>query len=215
VEKKVYDKDASYVAWQTPSVIDNNQLKKKLLTTNDVSMLQKKKQEQLARVFEQAKKKGYQVGEQEGMVKGSQYIEDSARKLERLVATLDIELKEQNTKFEQQLTDLAITIAQAVVKKAISLDKEIIKGIVNDALSFVPLDSSNLQIKLNPADVDCIQGLINNNLITIKDSVVLTADESIDQGGCIISNQLSSVDATCAARLKIVLEQIGLESTTE
>ena len=104
-----------------------------------------------------------------------------------------------------------MTIAKAVIKQEVSSQEDIIKNIATKAIEYLPADNNNVNIKLNPADLDCIQIMINKNMLRHSEKIILTPDESIHRGGCIVSNEISSIDATCEKRLQAVLKQIGME----
>jgi flagellar assembly protein FliH len=108
---------------------------------------------------------------------------------------------------EKEVVKLALAIARQVICKEISIDKDIVVCIAQEALSKVE-SPGRIKIKMNPCDLEFIRETRSHlsEMIENIDLVTLDAAENIQSGGCIIETDLGEIDARIEKQLEAVEE---------
>jgi flagellar assembly protein FliH len=119
---------------------------------------------------------------------------------ERPLADLDRELL-------QQLVELSMAAASAVVQQELKTDPAIIANLVRQALTFLDAASAKPpRIFLNPLDVPLVQEQLANWHSEAQWSVV--PDANLHRGHCLVSSGNALVDGGPGARLEAILAQM-------
>jgi len=110
-------------------------------------------------------------------------------------------------RIEKEVVELALAIAKQVICREISLDREIVVCVAREALTKVD-DPGKIKIKMSPSDLQFINETKYqlSNLIENIDNVTLEAEDSIQNGGCIIESDLGEIDARIEKQLQAVEE---------
>ncbi len=175
-----------------------------------------------AQLYEQAYQRGFADGLKKGTVDNEKsWLEQGEKKIKPLLTSLQEVLrqlsnirKETYQKIEQEVVDLALTIARKVICQEVTIDREIVVCVAKEALAKIE-DPGEIKIKLSPSDLQFInetQTQLSNILQNI-DNVTLEAAENIQSGGCIIETDLGEIDARIEKQLQAVEE--SFRSTLE
>lgn len=206
--------------------IFNDSEKEILENTKDTLELLKKIEElenNNKRAVEEAYAQGVDVGIKDGLSqlenklneREQELIQQQSGSLAELVST---QIESRNRFFddvEQDLTQLAVNIAQKIIQKEVSTDKDIILNSVKRALSFVA-GKSEISIKVSTNDHPKVQEVINT-LTSTSDYIISTnliADSNIIDGGCMIETSYGVIDARVDKQLDEIIQLIE-ESTKE
>lgn len=193
-------------------------------------LVQQKIEPELKQQAELLKKEAYdlayQKGYQEGFSKGAEKGEIEAKELalqahnEALsskVAQIDVLLSMFKQPYEQlegsvlsELTDLALHVAQLVIQKEVSENKEWLLKSVQEAILSLPDDSDAFFIELSAEDLALLQSL---------DSPVvaewgLKVNPSLEQGTCVVKQGNSSVLNSWKIRFDDVSSQLLTKSSS-
>ena len=108
-----------------------------------------------------------------------------------------------------------VRLALAIAKKIIGNETEhgsIIGHVVKAAMKKV-IDPRHLTLRLNPKDIDTVNGFKQELLLTDDLGAVLRleADETIKRSGCIIETKLGDVDARIDRQIKIIEELLTVQ----
>jgi flagellar assembly protein FliH len=106
---------------------------------------------------------------------------------------------------ETETVRLALAIAQKIIGHEIAYGS-IIGHVVKAAMKKVS-DPRHLTLRLNPKDVDAVNGLQRESPADeFGSGWRVEADESIQRGGCMIETKLGDVDARIEQQIKIIAE---------
>jgi flagellar assembly protein FliH len=161
------------------------------------------------RLLNEARKRGYQDGWDDGYKKGSEEVD---RVIERVQTILDKTIERRNQIFvevEQQIVDLILLIAKKVVKAISESQKEIVLNNINNALQKLK-SKGDISIRVNLSDLDMAtkhkDEFIKNfeNIGNIK----ILEDTTVDTGGCVIETDFGSIDARISSQLTEIEEKI-------
>jgi len=177
------------------------------LTGNIVGMKEEALRPQTVEEIEALQKQAYEEARQAGFKKG---IEDAALKAKNLQSAFNFlqhPLRELDKQVEHQLADLAIALAKQLLKNESALDSQHIYVLVNESLEYLPINSRNIRVRLNPQDI----ALLNQTDIdTDRQSWKCIPDNTVGAGGCIIESDNSHVDASVETRVQQLVDQLYL-----
>ena len=170
-------------------------------TVEDIEALHKQ-------VYEEALQKGREEGLKQGRQEGLSEMQAQAKKLQQMFNYFEHPLQQLDRDVEQQLAELALSVARLVIKKATVADGEHIQNLVHEAISFLPVNSRNINVRLNTFDRQLLE---QAGVDTEAQDWGCISDDSIRQGGCIIESETSYIDATLEKRMAEVFEQLATE----
>ena len=149
----------------------------------------------------------------EGFMKGEEAgTESERRRLQNIFDTFDKAISELwelkktlclNT--ENGAVELALAIAEKIVYHEVSVNKEILLGVLKGALEKV-IDPEKIKIRINKLDLQFInesEYQISGLTDTLKD-VTIEGDDTISRGGCVIETGFGSIDARIESQLQAV-----------
>ena len=146
----------------------------------------------------------YEKGLHEGQAAGMQIAEESMKQEIHSMQTLaknfidEINVAGKNT--GQELLDLAISLAENILKAKLELDQNAILPIVEEAIAQVPSIQQPANILLNPADAAIIKNTMSDALNT--DGWRIVSDPQLARGDCKIETAYNIVDASIETRWK-------------
>jgi len=163
--------------------------------------------EEIEALQKQAYDEAVKAGRAEGIKQGMQEMANKAKQLQKAFNFLQQPLNELDKQVEQQLTELAILLAEQLLQKESKLDAQHIQNLVHDSLEYLPVKSRDIQVRLNADDV----ALLNQAEIdTNEQSWNCIADNNVTPGGCIIESAASHIDATVETRVQQLVDQLSL-----
>lgn len=109
----------------------------------------------------------------------------------------------------EEMLRVCYAIAEKVVNRAIELDPEIIKGVIRRALFYVA-DKKGVEIRVSPEDRDRVEELVTTFQSEGERfvSVTVTADSTIQPGGCVIETAAGVVDAQIDRQLQEIEQEV-------
>ena len=169
-------------------------------------------QKDLKQIETEAYMRGFSRGEKAGIDAAGMKIELLLKALSESVAKL-VELKKEIRGCgEKEIVELALAIARKIVCREIATCKEVIVDISKEALKKVE-DQEEIRIKMNPADLAYLQqaGFDLSKINSSIDNIQIQAEDTIENGGCIIETGWGEVDARIDKQLQVIEESFREE----
>lgn len=158
---------------------------------------------------------GYQTGHNEGLIAGAKEGQDQAneliRQLSSLINNFNNELTQADGFIAADLLDLALNIAQAMIKTALPLHPEWVLPIIHEAIRDLPTLQRNAKLILNPADAVLVRLHMQDDLS--KNGWSIVEDYQIEAGGCRIETGCNQIDATLGKRWQRLAAALGQDSS--
>ena len=153
--------------------------------------------------------KGFSEGSEEGKNGKRKEFSSAFGIIEKLIEELRNFKKELVKESEKELVTLAFTIAEKIIRKEVSTDREIISMVLSDAIRNVQ-NKEEMRIKLNSRDYDYIMeaGFDDSSNSCDMESLKIEKDEQIEQGGAIIETPFGVVDARLDQQLDRIRESL-------
>lgn len=158
--------------------------------------------------LEAGTKEGYDQGFQAGHEEGRGLSKNEAEQLSALASACAQSLSTVESDVGQALINLAINIAQQVVRSTLQVHPEKILDTVRDILYMENGKDSALQLRVHPDDLQLIREHLADDPSSTKWRLI--ADETILRGGCTAETILGNIDATLQTRWQRVTSALGL-----
>ena len=116
---------------------------------------------------------------------------------------------------EADLLTLSIMVARKIIQREISLDPQILAGVITTALDAVT-DLDRVTIRLNPEDYQLVSSDRERFITGIgrDNQVTLTPDEQIMRGGCMVDTPTGTIDARIETQLEEIFHRFMEERGT-
>jgi len=145
----------------------------------------------------QAEEEGYQ----QGLVRAQQETRELQQQLLQLIDFFEHPLQALNEDIEHQLTQLAVTLAQQLVRRELKVEPGEIIGLIRDSVQLLPGMQRNISIVLHPEDAQMVRNALSIATSDEEHNWKLVEDPMITRGGCEINAPPSAINATLENRL--------------
>ena len=165
---------------------------------------QAKSQEMLKAVREKAEKEGYQ----EGMKRARQEYAAKLQTLRELIEFFESPLQSVNEEIERQLAQVAISIAQQLVRRELKTDPGEIIGLIRDSIKLLPGNARHIVIRLHPDDARLVREAFSIDAREDETAWKIAEDPAISRGGCEIKADPSEINLTLENRLSALAASV-------
>ena len=178
------------------------------------------KEEGFSKGYAEGREQGLQDGVTQGLAEGKKQaiaaaqpeIDDRRAQLSQLIDQLQQPLRGLDVQVEQALTELALAMAQAVLGVEVKTNPQIILQALQEATSALPLQTSQMRIKVHPDDLLIIRQHFSDDELQQR-QWQLRAEPTVERGGCLVESEKSSVDRSLTQRLTSSLEHFLHQQT--
>jgi len=154
----------------------------------------------------------YQRGKSEAIEEFEMQVGEVSNRLATSLEKLTTMAGELQSKFRNEAVTLATNLAKAAVGETAAPSEDALRNVVDRALGLVG-DTHAIKVRCHPADVAAIEA--HSPLLQKQRpapfSVHVTADESIERGGCIIEHSSGSVDAQPTVTIDVLTDAVKAE----
>lgn len=203
------EKQSPYERWEMASFGDDRH---KVASTSTASVA--KLAEQITAAREQARLEGYAAGLAEGRSTGLQegrgIAAEEALFLQSIATAFQEEIAQANELIAQDMLDLALDIAKAMLKTTLEVHPDRIIPIISEAVQYLPTVQQPAILSLNPADADILRQHMGDELS--KAGWRVSEDPHIERGGCRVETASNQIDATTPTRWQRITSALGKSS---
>ena len=160
----------------------------------------------LEEIAEQARHNGHAEGLLQGQAAAKRENQQTAGELAALWKSMQRPISEQDSEISEYLLALVVAISELVIRRELTTDQNLIRSVLDESLSSLAENESAITITLNPSDKALVEQLLDEKRTTAD----LVADEAMLRGGCLIERGHGIVDATTEARIRGIVEQMGV-----
>ncbi len=212
--------------WEVPDVsgaksedITLEETSSTILTVDEIEAMQKQAYQE---AFAKGKEAGYEagfvegkeVGHREGKAEGLKqgYAENKHLLQEQVVhfiallESLSAPLEKLDAQVEESLVQLAIMIAKQIVRRELKIDSGQIVAVVKEAVKALPVARQKVTLSLHPDDALMVREAMS--LDEDAPAWTLNEDPLLTRGGCLVTTDTSSIDATVENKLATIIATI-------
>ncbi len=140
-------------------------------------------------------------GYAEGLKKAESEMESDKARLKRLFEFLENPIQALNEEVEHQLTQVAVSLAQQLVRRELRIEPGEIVGLIRESVKLLPANSRSISILINPEDASLVRSALSIDPHDDERSWKLFEDPIITRGGCEIKTEASVINVTLENRL--------------
>ncbi len=160
-----------------------------------------------AKGLEQGRAEGHAQGHAQGLEEGAALAREQAARLDGLAGACATALDRIEQEVGQSVIQLAIRIAEQVLRTHIRDYPNHILDLVREVMQARPEQGAALRLRLHPDDLELVRAFLQQTPDPAR--YRLSADASITRGGCIAETALGSVDATLETRWRRIIAALG------
>ena len=152
---------------------------------------------------------GFDKGHADGKDAAERELAETARRIEQAAVALESAADALLSSQEPEIVELAIAIARKVVYGVISVDREVIRAAVSDALDSLG-EPTKVEVAIHPdhlVDVEMVRERYFEATPTLQ-TLTLSSDTSVPLGGCRVVASEGSLLSTVDARLEAITEAV-------
>ncbi len=169
-------------------------------------------------------REAWQQGQAEGREAGLAAAREEARaagaelerRLQQLQAILDLmakPLSDLDQQVQRQLATLAAAIARHLVRRELKAHPDEIVAVVRESVALLPVGARQVRVHLHPEDAQLVRSRLASG--SGERAWSLVEDPMLARGGCRVSSESSSIDATLEQRLgAVIATMLGDERST-
>lgn len=205
------EQQTAYQRWEMNSFGDNRASTK---TAANTAASNKLTIEQTAQLREEARAKGHAEGLAEGraagLAQGRAAAATEMAALKKLTESFSQEVTRADEAISQDLLNLALDIAKAMLKTSLSVHPELVLPIVSETIHYLPSLQQPAILFLNPSDAAVVKEHMSDELN--KAGWRISEDPQLQRGGCRIETATNQIDASTQTRWQRIAEALGKES---
>ncbi|MBR2068220.1 MAG: hypothetical protein IJ877_00525 [Candidatus Gastranaerophilales bacterium] len=161
-------------------------------------------QQEAHTIKELAAKEGYKSG-----------FREAQNELEQLKKTLSEFLclkDDMYEKFYPHIAEIALAATEKIIKKEVELSDDVLKNVIISAMDELNSDTQKVEIKVNSQDVEFARASLPEIIESKGEGakVTINADDSIEQGSCIIVANNGVIDARFSTQLAVLQNAFGI-----
>lgn len=166
--------------------------------------------EQISAIEEQARQEGYHAGHAEGYAQGMQDAALEAARLRGIADTFAAEVGRADETISQQVLDLSLDFARALLKAALPVRPELVIPIVKEAVRYLPALHQPALLYLHPGDAMLVRDKMGDELGKI--GWQLADDTQLEPGSCRVETANNQIDASLHTRWQRLAAALGKNS---
>jgi flagellar assembly protein FliH len=131
------------------------------------------------------------------------------RRLQQLATLLDFMAKplaELDDQVQRQLATLAGAIAKQVVRRELKTHPDEVVAVIRETVSLLPMAAREIRVHLNPEDAKLLRLRLTE--VTSERAWSIAEDPILTRGGCRVTSENSSIDATVEQRLGAAIASV-------
>ncbi|AMN46600.1 flagellar assembly protein FliH [Steroidobacter denitrificans] len=165
------------------------------------------------RAFDEAYAKGHEAGHAAGLAAGTAAaqlrmqprlaeIERQVESLQGMLASLSRPFQEFDLEVQEQLVQLALSIARHLVRRELRIEPAQVIAIIRETVGLLPAAARDVRVHLHPQDA----ALVREKLASpgVEPAWTLLEDPVMSRGGCRVTTQTAQIDARLETRIQAV-----------
>ena len=176
--------------------------------------IQQQAAEELARLREEARQQGHAEGFNQGHAEGLQAGRaEAARETTRIrqvAAAFESELTQVSEAVADDMLNLALDLAKAMLKTALRARPELVQPIISEAIRYLPSVQHPALLVLHPQDAAIVRNHMKDELE--KAGWRIAEDLQIERGGCRVETASNQIDATLPVRWQRIADALGKQT---
>lgn len=138
----------------------------------------------------------------------AQQGQDASQNFLALFAQAEAQLGESEQVMAQGVLELACALARQVLRQELSVNPDVLKPVIREAMSLLNAQTKSAVVRLCPADMDVFEQTSGAEFAA--QSLTLVSDPTLTPGGCMIESAGMVVDGRVENRWRQAVAALGL-----
>lgn len=168
---------------------------------DDRNLISRAKEEAVS-IKEAAAKEGYQ----DGLAQAKEDIQEVKNAITEFLTAK----QEVFDYIAPDILEISVDIAKKIIKKELQQDPNIILENISEILKGLSKEETKITLRVNPAQVSLLKQeipeVLNNAGLDAK--ILIVPDETVMEGGCMVTTTNGVIDATIEAQLAVISEAL-------
>ena len=153
-------------------------------------------------IEEEARKDGFNQGQQDGRDAASAELDDMLSTMRGLVDVARAERHKIIEGAEPEIIKLAMSLAEKIIHQQVSVDKSVVVSMARAAITRL-VNRETVTVRVNPADIEMIREnkekmLANSDIEHLR----IVEDNRVDRGGVVMETESGTIDAKIMTQVK-------------
>lgn len=155
--------------------------------------------------FEKGRAEGLAAAEQE-MRPQLQQLQARIDRFDAIIGTLAQPLHQLDVEVEDQLVQLALTVARHLVRRELRIEPAQVIAVIRETVALLPASARDVRVHLHPEDA----AVVRERLATPTGERVWTIAEDpvMSRGGCRVTTETAHIDARLETRIGSVVSAL-------
>ncbi len=176
----------------------------------NIAAMAKQIEEARAQAHAEGYASGMEEGRAAGLTEGRALAEQERLSLQEIAEAFGTEVAQANELIANDMLDLSLDLAKAMLKTALNVRPELIIPMVREAIHYLPTLQQPTLLYLHPDDAAIVATHMGDELNTAGWRVV--EDPHMDRGGCRVETVTNQIDATTSTRWQRIAATLGKDS---
>lgn len=176
----------------------------------NIAAMAKQIEEARAQAHAEGYARGMEEGRAAGLTEGRALAEQERLSLQEIAEAFGTEVAQANELIANDMLDLSLDLAKAMLKTALNVRPELIIPIVREAIHYLPTLQQPTLLHLHPDDAVIVTTHMGDELNTAGWRIV--EDIHMDRSGCRVETVTNQVDATTSIRWQRIAATLGKDS---
>lgn len=176
----------------------------------NIAAMAKQIEEARAQAHAEGYASGMEEGRAAGLTEGRALAEQERLNLQGIAEAFGTEVAQANELIANDMLDLSLDLAKAMLKTALNVRPELIIPIVREAIHYLPTLQQPTLLHLHPDDAAIVTTHMGDELNTAGWRIV--EDIHTDRGGCRVETVTNQIDATTSTRWQRIAATLGKDA---
>jgi flagellar assembly protein FliH len=201
---------SAYQRWEMTS-FDENQPEISKVSAENVAAANKTELDKLKlKAQKEGFAKGYEEGHQVGSGAGQKDMQLELAAFQKIGAQFNGAIQQAEQIVAQEVLDLALDIAKAMLKTSLKINPELIIPIVEQAIASLPSVQQPAQLFLHPTDAELVKNKIGTELS--ETGWIIVGDPHLNPGDCRIETLQNQINASLQSRWQQLTSALGRDN---
>lgn len=166
----------------------------------------KGEEEGLQQGHEKGLEQGHQEGYQDGLQKGQHEVNNLITRWNQLTHQLYHPLEKVDKVVEKQLLNLAVTLAESVIRQESKSNSEVLLNVLHEAVSSLPFNTEYAEIHMHPDDIALLREVYDEEAL-IEQKWIIKEEPGYQLGDVIVMTPNSLIDRTVKQRMRQTIDK--------
>ena len=150
--------------------------------------------------------KGHQEGIEAGREEGREAINEAIVRWQQLAEQLVSPIERVDEAAEQQLLNLAVMLAESVLRTEIKSNKESLLAALHESISALPFNTEIAEIHMHPDDIELLKQEYDDEALA-ENKWIIKPEPSFELGDLTVATPNSLIDRTVKSRIKQTIDE--------